>query len=294
MLDHVAGQASGAGERVGVNRAGPAVTQMGRQVQERSEAAGGAGELGRPAGQVGQVAAAGSQPRLEVTLEAKQQFAGRLVEGEQGRPVVAGGDDQGGGQRLQFQSVAVGGRLEDGWGASLAAPHQALGEAVEEPGQQASAAEPGAACQPAQDLGLDGQADGQAGSFDVFGGPSAAVDLEQVAGVAFEVDAEVGPGGLVVAAGHLIEHIPFGAEEGDAAVGGQPAGQGFGGGVVDQPPRQRRDDQVGGFGGAGDGLGPGFFLLAGWGFAGGGFGGGGGLVGDAAQDCGLGDAGQGR
>jgi hypothetical protein len=46
--------------------------------------------------------------------------------------------------------------------------------------------------------------------LDVFGWAAAAVDLEQVAGVAFEVDAEVGAGALVVAAGHLVEHIAFG------------------------------------------------------------------------------------
>jgi hypothetical protein len=43
-----------------------------------------------------------------------------------------------------------------------------------------------------------------------IGGPAAAVDLEQVAGVAFEIHAEVGAGALVVAAGHLVEHIPPG------------------------------------------------------------------------------------
>jgi hypothetical protein len=56
------------------------------------------------------------------------------------------------------------------------------------------------------------------------GGAAAAVHLEQVAGVAFEVDAQVGADLLVVAAGHLVEHVPFGAQEGDAAVGGQQAG----------------------------------------------------------------------
>jgi hypothetical protein len=46
--------------------------------------------------------------------------------------------------------------------------------------------------------------------LDVFGWAAAAVDLEQVAGMALEVDAQVGPGGLVVAAGHLVEHVAFG------------------------------------------------------------------------------------
>jgi hypothetical protein len=107
--------------------------------------------------------------------------------------------------------------------------------------------------------------------------------------VALEVDAEVGAGGLVVAAGHLVEHIAFWAEEGDAAVGGQQPGQGLGGGVVDRPPRYWRDDQVGGLGGPGDRLGLPLLLLVGGGFAGGGLGVGGGLVGDAAQRQGFGD-----
>ena len=77
-------------------------------------------------------------------------------------------------------------------------------------GQQPSAAEPGPTGQPAQNLGLDGEADGQTGPLDVFGGSAAAVDLEQVAGVALEVDAQVGAGGLVVAAGHLVEHVSLG------------------------------------------------------------------------------------
>jgi hypothetical protein len=43
---------------------------------------------------------------------------------------------------LEFEGVAVGHRLGDGWGAGLSTTDQALGEAVEEPGQQAAAAEP--------------------------------------------------------------------------------------------------------------------------------------------------------
>ena len=120
------------------------------------------------------------------------------------------GAGQAGGQGLQFEGVAVGHRCGDGWGAGLAAADQALGEAVQEPGQQPAAAEPGPAGQPAQDLGLHGQPDGQAGPLHVLGGAAAAVDLEQVAGVALEVDAQVGAGALVVAAGHLVEHVPFG------------------------------------------------------------------------------------
>jgi hypothetical protein len=51
------------------------------QVQEGGEAASGAGELGCPAGQVGQVAAAGGEPGLEVALESEEQLASLGVEG---------------------------------------------------------------------------------------------------------------------------------------------------------------------------------------------------------------------
>jgi hypothetical protein len=53
MLDDVVGQSDGAGEAVSPDGLGPAVTQEAGQVEEGGEAAGGAGELGRPAGQVG-------------------------------------------------------------------------------------------------------------------------------------------------------------------------------------------------------------------------------------------------
>jgi hypothetical protein len=108
---------------------------VGGQVQQRGEAAGGAGELGRPPGQMGEVAAAGGQPRLQVALEAEQLLGRRLVEGEQGRAVVAGGDGQAGSQGLKLEGVAVGDGLGDAWGAGLSAADQALGEAVEKPGQ---------------------------------------------------------------------------------------------------------------------------------------------------------------
>ena len=181
----------------------------------------------------------GSEPRLQVAFEVEQQVASLGVEGEDGG-VVAGWGGQAGCQCLEFQAVAVSDCRWDGWGAGLAAADQAGRQAVQEPSQQPAAAEPRPAGETLEDLGLDGQPDGQAGPLDVLGWSAAAVDLEQVAGVALEVDAEVGAGGLVVAAGHLVEHVPFGAEEGDAAVGGQQPGQGLGGGVIDQPPRDRR------------------------------------------------------
>ena len=174
---------------------GPAVAQVAGQVQEGGEAAGGAGELGRPAGQVGQVAAVGGQPRLQVALEAQQQLARLRVEGRAGPGRRRRPGRQAGGQGLELQGVAVGHRRGTGGAPGWRRPTRLVGEAVQEPGQQPAAAEPGPAGQPAQDLGLDGQADGQTGPLDVFGGSAAAVDLEQVAGVALEVDAEVGAGG---------------------------------------------------------------------------------------------------
>jgi hypothetical protein len=75
-------------------------------------------------------------------------------------------------------------------------------------------------------------------------------------------------------------------------VGGQQPSKGFWGGVIDQPPGHRRDDQVGGFGGSGDRFGLPLLLLVDGGLAGGGLGGRGGLVGDAPQGGGLGDRGQ--
>jgi hypothetical protein len=64
VLDQVVGQPDGASEGVGGDRVGPAVAQVAGQMQEAAEAAGGASQLGCPACQVGQVTAAGGQPRL--------------------------------------------------------------------------------------------------------------------------------------------------------------------------------------------------------------------------------------
>jgi hypothetical protein len=121
------------------------------------------------------------------------------------------------------------------------------------------------------------------------GGSAAAVDLEQIPGMTLQVDTEVGAGGLVVAAGHLVEHVTLRRQQGDAAVGGQQPGQGFGGGVINQPPRDWRHDEVGDLGGPGDGLGLAFLLLVDGSLAGGGLGVGGSLLSDAAQSGGLGD-----
>ena len=76
MVDEVVGESDGGGEGVAADRLGPAVAEVAGQVQEGGEAAAGAGELGGPAGQVGQIPAAGGQPRLQVALEGQQQLAG--------------------------------------------------------------------------------------------------------------------------------------------------------------------------------------------------------------------------
>jgi hypothetical protein len=113
VLDEVVGQSDSAGEGVGPDGLGPAVAEMFGQVEEGGEAAGGPGEFGRPAGQVGQVAAVDSEPRLQVTLEVEQQVASLGVEGEYGGVVAARGG-QAGGQGLEFQAVAVSYRRWDG------------------------------------------------------------------------------------------------------------------------------------------------------------------------------------
>ena len=183
---------------------------MAGQMEEGGKAAGGTGELGRPAGEVGEVAAVGSEPGLEVVLEAEQQLGGRRLEGQQDRALVVDGSGQAGGQGLELEGIAVGHRRWHRWSAGLAAADQTLGEAVQESCQQAPAPEPGPSGQALQDFGLHGQADGQTGPLDVFGWSAAAVDLEQIPGMALEVDPEVGAGALVVAAGHLVEHVTFG------------------------------------------------------------------------------------
>jgi hypothetical protein len=64
VLDEVVGQPEGGGEGVGGDRLGPAVAQMAGQMQEGGDPAAGAGELSRPAGQMGKVAAAGGEAWL--------------------------------------------------------------------------------------------------------------------------------------------------------------------------------------------------------------------------------------
>jgi hypothetical protein len=91
------------------------------------------------------------------------------IEGEHGWTVAAGRPGEAGRQGLELHGIAVGHRLWHRWSSDLAAADQTLGEAVQEPGQQPPATEPGPVGQPAQDLGLDGEADGQTWPLDVFG-----------------------------------------------------------------------------------------------------------------------------
>ena len=58
VVGEVVGQLDGAGQGVGANRPGPAVAQVPGQMEQGGDAAGGAGELGCPPGEMGQVAAA--------------------------------------------------------------------------------------------------------------------------------------------------------------------------------------------------------------------------------------------
>jgi hypothetical protein len=90
VLDQVIGQPNGVGEAVGADGLGPAVAQVACQVQQGGEAAGGAGESGRPAGQMGQVAAAGGDAGLQVTLEGEQQLGRLTIEDQQSRTLSLG------------------------------------------------------------------------------------------------------------------------------------------------------------------------------------------------------------
>jgi hypothetical protein len=53
VLDQVVGQPDAGGEDVGADRLVPAVAKVAGQVQQGGEAAGGAGEFGGPAGEMG-------------------------------------------------------------------------------------------------------------------------------------------------------------------------------------------------------------------------------------------------
>ena len=59
VVDQVVGKLDGAGEGVGIDRPVPTVVQVAGQVQQAGQPSGGAGEFGRPAGQVREVAAVG-------------------------------------------------------------------------------------------------------------------------------------------------------------------------------------------------------------------------------------------
>jgi hypothetical protein len=94
---------------------------------------------------------------------------------------------------LELQDIAVAHLGRDGWGAGLSVPDQAGREAVQKPGQQPPTPEPGSASQALEDLGLDSQANGQARPLHVLRWAATAVDLEEVTGMALEVDPQVGP-----------------------------------------------------------------------------------------------------
>src|SRR5205814_919536 len=101
-------------------------------------------------------------------------------------------------------------------------------------GQEASAEEAGSGAQVAQDLGLDGEADGEGGVGDDLAGAADAIDDDGIAGVAFEVVIEVGGAGGGVSSGDEIEDAAFGAEDGDAsALLVQQHGESLGGAIVD-------------------------------------------------------------
>jgi hypothetical protein len=85
----------------------------------------------------------------------------------------------------------------------------------------------------AQDLGLDGEADGEGGAGDDLAGSADAIDDDGIAGVAFEEVIEVGGAGGGVAAGDEIEDAALGGEDGEsAAVLVKEHGEALGGAVV--------------------------------------------------------------
>jgi integrase len=141
VLYQVVSQPHRAGECVGVDGTGPAVTEVGGEVQQGRDAAGGAGELGGPAGQMRQVAAANGQAGFQSALEVQQQLAGVGLQGKDRRVVAgeAGRGAQAGGQGLQFCRVSVGQHWRHGWRSGLAPADQACWETVEEAGQQPTA-----------------------------------------------------------------------------------------------------------------------------------------------------------
>ena len=85
-----------------------------------------------------------------------------------------------------------------------------VGDGVEEPRQQAPSLKTGAGGEAAQDLGLDGEADGEGGSGNDVCGAADAIYDDGVAGVAFEDMIEVGGAGGGVAAGDQVEETALG------------------------------------------------------------------------------------
>jgi hypothetical protein len=81
-----------------------------------------------------------------------------------------------------------------------------------------------------------------------------AVHSDRVAGVALQVDVEVGPDGLVAARHHL-EDAALGRQQRDPAMVGEQAGKRLRGGVIGQHPGCRWDMDRGGRPGRADGVG---------------------------------------
>jgi hypothetical protein len=107
------------------------------------------------------------------------------------------------------------GCCRDGGGTDPAAADSVLGQRVQDPGEQAAAAETGEPGDVSEHLGLQGKAEGEGRRGDVFGGSALMVDAEQVSGVALEEDLQRRhPAG--VAAGHGGEYAALGGQHGEA------------------------------------------------------------------------------
>ena len=135
-------------------------------------------------------------------------------------------------------------RSASGTGGStpLPAAEQALGERVQEPGQQAPPAEPGPLPQALEHVRLRGHAQDEGGVGEVLRGSALSVDADLVPRVRLQVDAQVRR--VAVAPAHQVEDVPLGGEGGDlATLLAHEAGQLLRGAVVGEQAGRRGHDR---------------------------------------------------
>ena len=146
---------------------GPAACAVGGEVQQAGDADDGADVFGGPVHDRGEVAAVGEQAGFDGFLEVQHGVVGVGGEGEDGGvgPVGEGEDE-----RAQGGGVGVDDGLGRRWAADPAAPDGGGGQGVEDAGEQSAAAEAGHGGDVGEHFGLHGQAEGEGGVLDVFGG----------------------------------------------------------------------------------------------------------------------------